>query len=328
MIQDNIYNYLKTFYPEELPSYTKRKIPQEYIVDEFSDTSEDEYINSIQKKDKIFCSYIEQYIDQIVTQQEFPLFNKIEIETYNKCNNTCSFCPVSQGNDRRTPHLMERALFNNIIDQLSQLNYNGVICLYSNNEPLLDKRIPEFLQLTRKKLPNAFILFYTNGLNLTQELLKTLLYNTDFLYINCYMIEKVLPERIKRVQEYLISEHVPQNRVEIHLRNKTEHLSTRAGNAPNRIHPACLISKCILPFSQMVIRPDGKVSLCCNDAYGEYTLGDLNKEPLLQVWYGSSFQSLREQMSHGRLGHLACRKCDMLYMPLAYEKHELRGMQE
>lgn len=28
----------------------------------------------------------------------------------------------------------------------------------------------------------------------------------------------------------------------------------------------------------MVVRPDGKVSLCCNDALGTMTLGDLTKE--------------------------------------------------
>lgn len=331
MIQKQIYEYLNKYYPEELPAYTQRKIPKTYIVDEFSDVSdaqEDQYILGIQKKDKIFSQYIEHYIDQIITQPNFPLFNKIEIETYNKCNNTCSFCPVSLGHDKRIPHLMKRELFDSIINQLAQLDYRGVICLYSNNEPLLDKRMPEFLRVTREKLPNAFILFYTNGLLLTLKLLQILLDNTNFLYINCYMAEKNLPERIKRVQEYLIREHIPSHKVEIHLRNQTEYLSTRAGNAPNRIHPACLRSKCILPFSQIVIRPSGKVSLCCNDAYGEHTLGDLNNESLLQVWHSNPFQILREQMIRGRAGHPTCKKCDMLYMPLAYEENERRETQK
>lgn len=322
MIQKDIYDYLKTFYPEELSSYTKRKVPQEYIIDEFSTMSEDEYISGIQKKDKIFRKYIELYINQIVKKQEFPLFNKIEIETYNKCNNTCSFCPVSVAHDKRIPHLMDRKLFNSIINQLSQINYHGIISLYSNNEPLLDNRIPEFLRLTRKKLPNAFILLFTNGLLLTLESLQTLLDNTNFLYINCYIKDKTIPNRIKQVQKYLIQNNIPQHKVEIHLRNKMEHLSNRAGNAPNRVYAAHLTSKCILPFSQMVIRPDGKVSLCSNDAYGKYTLGDLTQETLMQVWNGKSFKTLRLQIENGRAGHPTCKNCDMLFMPLAYETHE------
>lgn len=301
-----------------------RKIPKEYIVNEFSVTDEEEYINKIITKDRIFYNYIEEYIRKITVQPEFPIFNKIEIETYNKCNNDCSFCPVSQGHDKRSPLLMDRILFDKIINQLSQINYNGIVCLYSNNEPLLDKRMPELLRLTREKIPNAYILFYTNGILLTLKLLQVILDNTDFIYINCYTTEKSLPEHIKQIQKYLLCNNVPQDKVEIHLRNKVEHLSTRAGNAPNRIQKACLTSKCILPFSQMVIRPDGKISLCCNDAYGEYTLGDINKESLLQAWNGNSFQTLREQALHGRTKHPACKKCDMLYMPLAYEKYESR----
>lgn len=324
MIQNNVYEYLKTFFPEELSAYTMRKVPQEYIVDEFLVTNEDEYIRKIIEKDRIFCNYIEEYIKKIVMQPEFPLFNKIEIETYNKCNNNCSFCPVSQGHDKRSPLLMDRMLFDSIINQLSQINYDGIVCLYSNNEPLLDERMPELLKSTRKKIPNAYILFYTNGILLTLKLLQDILDNTDFLYINCYSTEKKLPEHIKRIQKHLLCNNVPQHKVEIHLRNKIEHLSSRAGNAPNRTQLACLTSKCILPFSQMVIRPDGKVSLCCNDAYGEYTLGDINKESLLQVWNGNLFQTLRTQALYGRTSHPACKNCDMLYMPLAYEKYERR----
>ena len=324
MIQNGVYQYLKEHFPEEIPFYKKRKIPQEYIVDEFANASEEEYTEYIRKKDTMFQSYIDQYIDRIMAQQTFPLFNKIEIETYNRCNNDCSFCPVSRGHDQRPSYLMESALFHDIIGQLAHLGYRGVISLYSNNEPLLDNRMPEFLQHARRSLPEAFFLFYTNGILLTQENLPVLLQNTDLLYINCYTKDRTLPDRIQLLQRYLIDKKVPVEKVEIHLRNKMECLSTRAGNSPNRAIPVCLKSKCILPFSQIVVRPDGKVSLCCNDAYGECTLGDVREMPLLDIWHSNPFRSLRDQALQGRFSHPVCRKCDMLYMPLAYETAETR----
>lgn len=325
MIQNGVYYYLKEYFPEELPSYQKRKIPQNYIVDEFADVCEEAYTEYICRKDTMFKSYIDHYIDQIMAQQSFPLFNKIEIETYNRCNNDCSFCPVSRGHDRRPSHFMESALFYDIIGQLSQLKYRGVISLYSNNEPLLDDRMTEFLQHARRSLPEAFFLFYTNGILLTQEKFPVLLQNTDLLYINCYTKDRRLPDRTYQLQQYLIEKKVPVDKVEIHLRNKTECLSTRAGNSPNRTTPACLKSKCILPFSQIVVRSEGKVSLCCNDAYGEYTLGDVREMSLLEIWNGNPFRNLRDQALQGRFSHPACRKCDMLYMPLAYETSEKRS---
>ena len=40
---------------------------------------------------------------------------------------------------------------------------------------------------------------------------------------------------------------------------------------------------CILPYKQMIIRPDGKTSLCCNDPYGKNTLADVNKMTLREA---------------------------------------------
>lgn len=325
MIQNGICHYLMQRYPSELAAYKKRKTPQNYVIDEFSKSSEETYVTYILHKDQVFKDYLDSYIDECLTQPEFPLFNKIEIETFNRCNNDCAFCPVSVGNDRRHHQIMDTGLFCHIIEQLADLQYNGVISLYSNNEPLLDSRLPELIQITRKRLPNAFILLYTNGLLLTEQLLPGLLENTNFLHINCYTETNALSERLRPIQNYLVQNHISPTKVEIHIRNKNEHLSTRAGNAPNRINSAHLTSRCILPFSQLVVRPSGEVSLCCNDAYGEYTLGNLNVSTLEQVWQGEPFQAFRAQMLRGRSEHLACRVCDMLYMPLAYERHEQEG---
>lgn len=325
MIQNGIYHYLMKQYPSELATYERRKTPQDYVINEFSRDSEETYLARILHKDQIFEEYLDNYINGYLTQSDFPLFNKIEIETFNRCNNDCAFCPVSAGNDRRHPQIMNVKLFFHIIEQLADLHYDGVVSLYSNNEPLLDSRIPKLLQITRQRLPDAFILFYTNGLLLTSQLLPILLENTDFLYINCYTETNALSEHLRPIQDFFIQNQVSPAKVEIHIRNKNEYLSTRAGNAPNRATAAHLTSKCILPFSQLVVRSSGGVSLCCNDAYGEYTLGDLNVSTLEKVWRGESFQAFRAQMLKGRIEHPACRVCDMLYMPLAYERYERGG---
>ena len=34
----------------------------------------------------------------------------------------------------------------------------------------------------------------------------------------------------------------------------------------------------------MVVRPDGKIGLCSNDAFGQVTLGDLTSDSISDVW--------------------------------------------
>ena len=68
--------------------------------------------------------------------------------------------------------------------------------------------------------------------------------------------------------------------MDIFLRRKDELLTTRAGTAPNRGPIAPLEVACFLPFSQLIIRPDGKISQCCEDAVGRATLGDLSRQTL------------------------------------------------
>ena len=72
-------------------------------------------------------------------------------------------------------------------------------------------------------------------------------------------------------------------------------------------------TKCALPYKQMIIRPDGKVSLCCNDPLGKDTLGDLTYETILEIWYGKKFQMVREALYKGRSYWEHCKWCDNFY---------------
>jgi hypothetical protein len=95
---------------------------------------------------------------------EFPLFSRIEIETHNTCNASCSFCQVNASIDDRVHVKMPDSLFRHIIVQLADLDYRGQILLCSNNEPLLDDRIYGVCRYAKEKVPGATLIIYTNGL--------------------------------------------------------------------------------------------------------------------------------------------------------------------
>ena len=110
----------------------------------------------------------------------------IEIETVNKCNNDCAFCPVNRNDDIRHKKMMSEELFKNIIDDLSNRYFSGHINYFSNNEPLLDKRIVNFVSYGKNKLPYAIHHLYTNGLLLNESIFEELTSKLDTLVIDNY----------------------------------------------------------------------------------------------------------------------------------------------
>ena len=243
------------------------------------------------------------------------LFNHVEIETVNRCNGVCEFCPVNQNNDTRPFMRMNRALFENIIDQLAGINYAGKIALFSNNEPLLDDDIISKHEYTREKLPNARLHLFTNGTLLTLDKFLRLINNLDEMIIDNYQSELKLIKPCQVIKKYCESHPELKRKVTIILRKPQEILSTRGGDAPNRAKKISYgDKKCVLPFKQVIIRPDGKVSLCCNDPLGRDTLGDLTKEGLLDVWNNEKFRNVRECLHNGRKYYQHCQFCDVMNM--------------
>lgn len=246
---------------------------------------------------------------------KLPLFNHIEIETINRCNGVCSFCPVNRNSDTRELKRMEEELFYSIINQLEKLKYTGKIALFSNNEPFLDDRIIEFHKYMREHLPYARTHLCTNGTLLTVERLINIMPYLDELIIDNYNDKLELINPCKDIAAYCEQHEEMKRKITIVLRKANEVLTSRGGDSPNVAHNEKYPeASCILPYKQIIVRPDGKVSLCCNDALGKCTLGDLNNESLVDVWFGAAFSKVREQLRNGRQGFERCKYCDTLFV--------------
>ena len=265
-----------------------------------------------------------------------PDFCTIEIETQNRCNNDCPFCPVNRHNDTRKPKVMGEDIFYTLIEQLRAMNYHGTISLFSNNEPLLDGRILNFIAYARKTLPNARHALYTNGLLLDKEKFSSLVANLDLLIIDNYNDNFEFNPPIKKVLDETPQPYDFKCDVQISLRKKNQKLDTRAGSAPNRINEENKFrpqSPCILPFTQMIVRPDGTIAKCCNDPLTKITLGDLRRQTLREIWRGKAYQELRKEMYfNGRQNISGCEFCDIFglynYLPPHAAPNEFKRLVE
>lgn len=238
----------------------------------------------------------------------------IEIETINKCNSTCGFCPVNRFSDPRTPMRMDEKLFHRIVDELADWDYRGTLNLFSNNEPFLDKRIYAFATYARAKLPRAFVQIISNGTALDVAGAERILPDLSHMVINNYATEYKLHDNVAAIVTHLEAKR-PElaDKLVVGYRLLDEFKTNRAGNAPNRkVKQSRFKSPCAYPFFQMVIRPDGKLSMCCNDALGEDTLGDVTTEGVKGAWLNANRRSVQQAMLKGRHTIPLCAKCDNL----------------
>ena len=251
-----------------------------------------------------------------VDLRKLPVFNWIEIETMNRCNGSCRFCPVNKNDDQRPYAKMSEDLFLKIIKQLQENNYSGYIGLYSNNEPFLDNRIEKFIMIAKEYLPDACHYIITNGTLLTLERFKLVIDSLDRIIIDNYDNAFEFHKNVKDIYLYCLENDELRNKVRIVKRSADQVLTSRGGTAPNRekfkVSGWLSNVSCQYPFSQMIVRPDGKVSLCCNDALGYYTLGDLNKQSLSDVWNNQDYYEIRKKIIRGRKNIEICRGCDTI----------------
>lgn len=239
------------------------------------------------------------------------MFDHVEIETINRCNGSCDFCPVSMGRDTREYKVMTDELFERIICQLSDIHYKGRLALFSNNEPFLDADILARHKFAREKLPGARMHLFTNGTLLTIERFRELMLYLDELIIDNYQQDLKLIKPCQEIVKYCEGHPELKRKVTIILRKPKEILTTRGGDAPNRKEMVSYgKERCVLPYKQLIIRPDGKVSLCCNDPLGRNTLGDLSRDSILDVWNNQRFKTVREALYKGRENWPHCIYCD------------------
>ncbi len=300
--KNGICNYRFVWFP-----FCHHDVLVENAYDTVPDKTEDEW------NDAVAHSGMQERVNTYVNavKADVPLFNNIEIETINRCNGTCSFCPVNKFKDIREEKIMDIGLFEKIIAQLEDLNYSGRLALFSNDEPLLDERIIELSKYAREHLPYAQIHMFSNGTLFTLQKFIALLPYLDELIIDNYSKKLQLIKPCREIKEYVEAHPEIQKKVVIILRKPNEILTSRGGDAPNRKNMVSYEhAACALPFQQLVVRPDGKVSLCCNDPYGKCTLGDLNQQSILEVWYGPQYNMLRKCIAEGRSQWDHCRNCD------------------
>ena len=256
----------------------------------------------------------DKFIKEVMGKQGEMVPQFVNLETINRCNGRCPFCPANTKDESRPFKKMSWELFEKIITDLKRINYSGVLSLYVNNEPFLDNRMGKMLVFAREKLPDAIILIFTNGTVLTADRLEEINGSFDRMFINNYNSQYKMHENIEEIYRYVKNGNYKKSnsKITVQLRYANEYLANRAGTAPNKPAKREYLWQCLMPYTDMTIFPDGTVGLCCNDTKEVTDFGNVCEDDLIAVFRSEKLMELRKALMHGRNKYDYCRHCDVV----------------
>lgn len=125
-------------------------------------------------------------IDQMRQSSAMDFPAHVHLETMAQCNAACNFCPYP-GLERKGT-VMEDALITKVVNDLSDIPrlHSFQLSPFKVNEPFLDKRLFDLLDLFTSRLPNAKVTLTSNASPITQKKLQQLakFKNLGYLWIS------------------------------------------------------------------------------------------------------------------------------------------------
>lgn len=228
----------------------------------------------------------------------------IEYEMNSACNRTCSYCPVSI--KARPKGFFDKDSYKKLIDELAEHNYRGEITPNFYGEPLLDKRIYDFVHYSRQKLPFCQIVINTNADALNVEKLERLI-ESGVSIVVISQHDPVPSKAIKTIQDHL--EANPERRSQVQIYNWTlpgRILSNRGGLVEDTRVQYMSDSGCFRS-RRATLTHDGEMVICCEDYNAEYVYGNVTEKGFMDVWKAS--QQHRRSIYIGDYQEPICKVC-------------------
>jgi|TARA_R100000479_G_C6387068_1_gene203427 radical SAM protein with 4Fe4S-binding SPASM domain len=273
---------------------------------------------------------------------DFPIH--VHIETQAICNAACNFCPYPRL--ERKGEVMPTSMFEKIVDDLTAIPrlHKFQLSLFKVNEPLMEPRLYQFLELIREKLPNALPTITTNASLLTDEHIQNLSkQGLAYLWISFndhrkdeYQKTMKLPfirtvENLKnlhsikkngmfasRVVLSRVGDGTPDDQGFVKWVNAEFPLFEAGvfqrgdwmGQVDNKSSQSHLDCGCKRWF-ELSITATGTVALCCMDGQAEHPIGDVSINSVLEIYNSQNYKKLRIDLD-SRQGIEFCKSCSFL----------------
>ena len=241
----------------------------------------------------------------------FPLFSFVELNVNELCNRTCIFCPRHDPKEYPNQNLhMSLDLAEEIANQLSGINFDGIVNISGTGEATLTKHLSEIVQKFGDK--KIHIELVTNGDKLKPKLIESL-YNAGLQQMVVSMYDG--PEQIKHFENLFKESNVGDNYYTLRDRWYDEEedygllYTNRAGSMGDK-----LLSPherpCYYTHYSTYIDWNGDVLLCCQDMYNRTKIfGNVLEKKLVDIWIDKKLIDYRKKLSVGKRVLSPCDNC-------------------
>lgn len=227
----------------------------------------------------------------------------VEIETNARCNRDCSYCPVSTHEERVGE--MSEELYRKIVDDLAAMDFRGHMNFHFYNEPLIDKRLEQFVRYASERIPLAELQVFTNGDALTEKRARALL-DAGLAHLRVSLHDADIEEKIKKLIATLPRRYASRVHTVRYWDMTT--MDNRGGSIdlPESFDRQDRSKGC---GSSEILTIDyrGHIALCCNDFEVANGHGDLNTLSVQDAWLQSA--ELRRRIYRGDYQLPLCRTC-------------------
>lgn len=263
---------------------------------------------------------------------------EVSIETLALCNAACTFCPYPTL-ERKGTRLPDEAI-QMLIEEMRHWPNPFYISPFKVNEPFLDKRLIPICAHINAAIPNAMLRLFSNGSPLTFYKLREIdsLANVAQLWIS-------LNSHISAEYKSLMSLDFENTATKLdtlhgmvsngYFRHPVVLSKVTAGEDESGFQTFCanrwplfqvfLIKRdgwlgYVPPMDSSIpdtpcnrwfelsILATGVVSLCCMDGKGEFPIGDINTQSLLEIYNSYHWRDRRERLISRREVH-PCSTC-------------------
>jgi len=267
----------------------------------------------------------------------------IQIETISECNSSCIYCPYTQTKKKFGHSKLDSKIFEKVLKEIKKYSPQ-VIAPYLNNEPLMDKDIFSKIRKIRNVLPNTFIDFATNGSLLSLDKSQILL--SDELGVNEIKINipSTIPKEyemmtglnydktLRNIKDFIdtakdknfkgrfriiiVSSETPEVDLKfwqnLGIESKVYKKISRGGIIETEYSTKEKITGCKYnrEFEWIHILSTGEIALCCMDWNREHILGDLKNQSIKEIWEGTRYNQIRQQIKFSEDKDFICNKCE------------------
>jgi len=252
------------------------------------------------------------YVDDVQMVGDIPLFSWIDVNLTELCNRKCIFCPRVDPNEYPNQDLnMALPLLRRMADELTALEYRGVVVFCGFGEPLLYPHLVEAISFFGPDIRTEVV---TNGDRLTVSYIDTLIKaGMDYMVISMYDGPHQI-EHFKRLfQEagYDESYYILRDRWHTEEDNFGLKLTNRAGTVSiGKQDPVDVTHPCHYPAYSMTVDWNGDILLCVQDWNKKVKMGNLYAQSLLEIWRSNLIQKYRYQLANGKRKLTPCNNCN------------------